>query len=432
MTNNNISRRKFFSLVFSALGLTVLSKIFYIQRLKAKTKPRVIILGMGVGGATCLNYIYKLNELIEIIVVDKNRLIRTGAFSNLVIGNILDESKITFGMNHNKYKNVKFIYTGVKYIDYERKYIETSNDLRISFDYLIMSPGIGFKEKIIEGYSPTKQKFLPHCWDGESKIIRFKSKLNELEKNPTIIISAPDYPYRCPPAPYERASLLANYFKRKGQRYKIIILDSKDSFTKKDNFMHEWKLNYGNSIEWIPRNLGGKVVFYDHKNSLVRNYEGETFKGDLIHIIPDQMASKVILESNIIDNGRDWCEVNPISFEVLGKKDIYALGDSIDAGDMPKSAFSANSQAKVLTINLINKILERDYIEPVFLNTCYSFSREDRAFSISAWYRLNSLKDRIISLGSVESDTLSTNDFRKTEAKHAYGWYETLVNQLYK
>ena len=134
----------------------------------------------------------------------------------LVIGNILDESKITFGMNHNKYKNVKFIYTGVKYIDYERKYIETSNDLRISFDYLIMSPGIGFKEKIIEGYSPTKQKFLPHCWDGESKIIRFKSKLNELEKNPTIIISAPDYPYRCPPAPYERASLLANYFKRKG------------------------------------------------------------------------------------------------------------------------------------------------------------------------------------------------------------------------
>ena len=124
--------------------------------------------------------------------------------------------------------------------------------------------------------------------------------------------------------------------------------------------------------------------------------------------------------------------MNPISFEVLGKKDIYALGDSIDAGDMPKSAFSANSQAKVLTINLINKILERDYIEPVFLNTCYSFSREDRAFSISAWYRLNSLKDRIISLGSVESDTLSTNDFRKTEAKHAYGWYETLVNQLYK
>ena len=121
MTNNNISRRKFFSLVFSALGLTVLSKIFYIQRLKAKTKPRVIILGMGVGGATCLNYIYKLNELIEIIVVDKNRLIRTGAFSNLVIGNILDESKITFGMNHNKYKKVKFIYTGVKYIDYERK-----------------------------------------------------------------------------------------------------------------------------------------------------------------------------------------------------------------------------------------------------------------------------------------------------------------------
>ncbi len=432
MKKNSMSRRKFFSLAFSALGLTILSKIFSLKRLNAKTKPKVLILGMGVGGATCLNYIYKLNELIEIIVVEKKKLIRTGAFSNLVIGNILDESKITFGMNHNKYKNVKFIYEGVQYIDYQKKYVKTSNDLIISFDYLIISPGIGFKENIIEGYSPSKQKFLPHCWDGESKITRFKSKLNELRKNPTIIISAPDYPYRCPPAPYERASLLANYFKKKGQKPKIIILDSKDSFTKKDNFLYEWKLNYGDLIEWIPRNLGGKVVFYDYQNSLVKNYEGEIFKGDLIHIIPDQMAARVILESNIIDNGKDWCEVNPISFEVLGKKDVYALGDSIDAGDMPKSAFSANNQAKVLTINLINKILERDYIEPVFLNTCYSFSREDRAFSITAWYRLNSLKNRIVSLGSIESDTLSTKNFRKIEAEQAYGWYETLISQLYK
>ena len=98
---------------------------------------------------------------------------------------------------------------------------------------------------------------------------------------------------------------------------------------------------------------------------------------------------------------------------------------------MPKSAFSANSQAKVLTINLINKILERDYVEPVFLNTCYSFSREDRAFSISAWYRLNLSRDRIVSLGSKESDILSTKDFRRAEAEHAYGWYETLMNDLY-
>ena len=120
-----------------------------------------------------------------------------------------------------------------------------------------------------------------------------------------------------------------------------------------------------------------------------------------------------------------------MSFEIVGKKDIYALGDSIDAGDMPKSAFSANSQAKVLSINLINKILERDYIEPVFLNTCYSFSREDRAFSISAWYRVNLLKDRIVSLGSKESDVLSTKDFRKTEADQAFGWYEKLMKDLY-
>lgn len=431
MKKINISRRKLFSLFFSTIGITVLSKIFFQKRLNARNRPKVLILGMGVGGATCLNYMYKLNELIEIIVIEKSRLIRTGAFSNLVIGNILDETDITFGMNHNKYKNVKFIYEVVKYINYEKKFVQTSNDLRINFDYLIMSPGISYKENKIEGYNPFKQRFIPHCWDGESKIDQFKKKLNELDQDPTIIISAPDYPYRCPPAPYERASLLANYFKKRDQNPKIIILDSKNSFTKKDNFLYEWKRNYGESIEWIPRSSGGKVVFYDHQNSTVRNEDGERIKGDLIHIIPDQTAAKIISNSNIIDKEKDWCDVNPLSFEVVGMEDIYAVGDSIDAGDMPKSAFSANSQAKVLTINLINKILDRDYVEPVFLNTCYSFSREDRAFSISAWYRLNLSRDRIVSLGSKESDILATKDFRRTEAKHAYGWYETLMNDLY-
>ena len=133
----------------------------------------------------------------------------------------------------------------------------------------------------------------------------------------------------------------------------------------------------------------------------------------------------------MLTEDKDWCQINPISFEVDRFKDIYAVGDSIDAWAMPKSAFSANSQAKILAINLINKILEKEYVDPVFLNTCYSFSNEDRAFSISAWYRLNVTKDKIISLGSSESDVNANNEDRKLEARHAIGWYETMVNDLF-
>ena len=133
----------------------------------------------------------------------------------------------------------------------------------------------------------------------------------------------------------------------------------------------------------------------------------------------------------MLNEGKDWCQINPISFELHDFRDIYAVGDSIDAWAMPKSAFSANSQAKVLAINLINKILEKEYVDPVFLNTCYSFSAEDRAFSISAWYRLNVKKDKIISLGSSESNVNANNNDRKLEAEHAFGWYETMVNDLF-
>ena len=167
------------------------------------------------------------------------------------------------------------------------------------------------------------------------------------------------------------------------------------------------------------------------KKNLVKNSDGQIFRGDFIHIIPEQKAANIFYDSGLLNEGEDWCQINPISFEVDRFKDIYAVGDSIDAWAMPKSAFSANSQAKVLAINLINKILEKEYVDPVFLNTCYSFSKEDRAFSISAWYRLNVKKDKIISLGSSESNVNANNSDRKLEAEHAFGWYETMVNDLF-
>jgi len=198
MKKINISRRKLFSLFFSAIGITVLSKIFSQKRLNARTRPKVLILGMGVGGATCLNYMYKLNELIEIIVIEKSRLIRTGAFSNLVIGNILDETDITFGMNHNKYKNVKFIYEVVKYINYEKKFVQTSNDLRINFGSLI--PHTLFNTVRYLGDYLCLEEF--YVSDEEFKSYEYLLKLSKEEKKKkyddiidTICYFLENYPY---------------------------------------------------------------------------------------------------------------------------------------------------------------------------------------------------------------------------------------------
>ena len=427
----DIQKRKFIFNLLTGITYISLSKLLFLKNLNAKAKPKVVILGSGIGGASCLQYLNKISDLIDLIVIDKNKKIRTGPFSNLVIGDIVEESDITFFLNKKKYNNVKFIFDVAKYIDANKKFIEFSDGNKINFDYLIISPGIGYKDNIIDGYKITDKVSVPHCWDGDGDLNYFKKRLRALENNSLIIISSPDYPYRCPPAPYERASLISNYFKKKKINVKVLILDSKDSFTKQQNFFKEWSFYYKNTIEWVSRKNGGKVVFFDRKSNLVKNDQGELFKADFINIIPDQKAAPIIFNSNLVSNNDDWCQINPITFQLINFKDIYVVGDSINAWDMPKSAFSANSQAKVLSLNLINRILEKDYIDPVFLNTCYSFSKDDRAFSISAWYRLNSSGDRIVSLGSSESQVrLNSNETIK-EAKHAYGWYKTLVNDIF-
>ena len=427
----NISRRRFIKKILFGLTYFNLLNLFLIKRLNAKSKPKVVILGTGIGGASCLQYLNKMSDLIDITVIDKNNKIRTGPLSNLVIGDILKEDEITFSLNKSRYKNVIFVNKEVKYIDSDKKLISLTNDLKISFDFLIISPGISYKNNIINTSNASDQSYVPHCWDGDSDISMFKKKLYDLENNSKIIITSPDYPYRCPPAPYERASLIANYFKRKKMNVKILVLDSKNSFTKQQNFFREWNLKFRNTIEWVSRKNGGKVVIYDHKNNLVKNDQGQTFKANFINVIPDQKAGKVIFDSRLLSDKKDWCSINPVTFELKNFKDIYVVGDSVYAWDMPKSGFSANSQAKVLTMNLINRILEKKYIDPLFLNTCYSFSDHERAFSISAWYRLNKSKNKIISTGSNESFVQSSKSDRRKEAEHAYGWYKTLVNDIF-
>ena len=421
-----IKKKRFFlNSIFKWTLFLLLNQIGAAKKINAKGKPKVVILGAGFGGASCINYLSNFTDLIDLVVIDKNEWIKTCPFSNLVIGNLLDEHNITFKPRFNK--NIRFIVNQLKFINADKKQILFVDNLLLDYDFLIISPGIGYKKKQIQGYSVDDDENIPHCWDGENKISYFKKSLDSLENNCKVIISCPDYPYRCPPAPYERASMIASFLKNKKNKFKILIFDSKNSFTKKNIFLKEWKKIYGDSIEWISRKKGGLINRLE-KNRVINN-DGEKIDGDFIHIIPEQSAGKIIFDSKLC-NG-DWCKINPQTFQLLNFKDIYVVGDSIDAGDMPKSAFSAESQAKILSLNLVNRILEKAYLDPVFLNTCYSFSSYDRAFSITSWYRLNSNNDRIVSLGSSQSSEDGLLNERLRESKEAYGWYESITKALY-
>ena len=431
MKKLNNYRRSFLKSSGYLLSTLLFSSLFKINTSVAKTKlkPKIIIVGFGIGGATCLSYLLKFSKNFDIIVIEKNEKIQTCPMSNLVIADIIPYSYISHDYDLKKLKNIKFLKSSVKKINTFKKNLETEDSLKINYDYLILSPGINFKNDIV-GYNSEDRNIVPHCWNGTKDIFKFKKGLNDLGKKSTIIISAPDYPYRCPPAPYERASLLANFLYRKKKKFKIIILDSKDSFTKKEIFLNEWQNYHKGSIEWVSKSSGGKVVYFNKKENYVKTSNGSKFKADFINIIPNQKAAAIITKSEL-NVDKDWCDVNPMTFELKNFKDIFVIGDSIDAGDMPKSAFSANSQAKILATNLVNRIYEKDYLNPAFLNTCYSFSSSQRAFSITSWYKLNNKKTKIVSLGSntTKVDALSHQYYDET--RQAYGWYENLVKTIY-
>ena len=425
----NRSKRDFIKKMGLSLTGLFLLNVFYFRKAKSNYKPKVVIIGGGVGGASCLRYLSDYSNFIELSIIEKNKNIQTCPFSNLVIGGLKNHEDIVFETKSFYRKKINFVNDYVNKIDIDNKKILLNDKSFLNYDFLILSPGISYKWENIFGLKKNDPKILPHSWDGDKNLHSFKKRIDDLENNSTIIISSPDYPYRCPPAPYERASLIANYLIKKRKKFKILILDSKDSFTKKKLFIREWDLFYKNKIEWVSRSDGGQVVEIDSNNKIVKTKNGQKYKGDIIHIIPDQKASDLFFQSKLISN--DWCNVNPVNFELNGFKDIYVLGDSIDAWDMPKSAFSANSQSKALSQNLVNRILEKEYINPAFLNTCYSFSAPERAFSISSWYRLNSEKNRIVSLGTKESDLNASDYQRKKETIEAYGWYESLTKEIY-
>ena len=422
-TNKN--KRKFFSDFFRWTFLILLNQILWVKKLKSKVKPRIVVVGGGFGGLSCLKYLSNFSNLLNLTLIEKEKNVQTCPFSNLVIGDIIKSNDITFNVNVSS--NLRLVNKEIKFINSDKKKVFFYDNSFLEYDFLILSPGISYKKNQIEGYSPMDSKNIPACWGVEKKINIFKSRLNDLENNSLIIISAPDYPYRCPPAPYERASMIANFLKKKKTKFKILIFDSKDSFTKKETFLSEWKKLYGKSIEWVPRSKGG-LIEKTYDNYIV-NKDNQKLKSDFIHIIPEQRASNLIANSNLSDD--EWCKINPVTFQLSNQDDIYVIGDSIDAGDMPKSSFSANSQSKVLAINLINRILGKKYINPVFLNTCYSFSADNRAFSISSWYRLNNEKNRIVSLGTTESNVVATKNERLREYNEAFGWYESITTDLY-
>ena len=422
-----INRRNFAKIIGSA-GL---ASTLGMPSLVFGASKKVVVVGGGFGGATAAKYLRKLDSSIDVTLVEPNPTYYTCPFSNTVLGGIKDMSEIAHGYGAMKNKHgVRVIHAKAKNVNSNSKTVTLDNGRKLDFDRAIVSPGVDLRFDSMEGYSQTATDKMPHSWKAGPQTALLRRQLENMRNGGTVLICPPGNPFRCPPGPYERTSLIAHYLKTHKPKSKIIILDAKEKFSKQSLFMSGWDLHYGDLIEWRAGTAGGKISRVDPQNMQVETEFGME-KGDVINFIPAQHAGKVARDSGLTDK-KGWCPVNQVTFESTLQPGIHVIGDASIAGKMPKSGFSANSQGKVAAAAIVSELAGQEPIEPSYANTCYSLITPEHGISVAKVYKISDKKTIVGVKGSGGVSPKNEDPIvRRQEAIYTQGWYDAIVQDMF-
>ncbi len=400
---------------------------------------KVVVVGGGTGGATAAKYIRMLDPSVEVTLIEQNKHYFTCYMSNEVLSGDRGMDDIKHGYEGLKKHGVNVVHDTVIAIDPAKKMVMTKGGGKFAYDRAVLSPGIDFKWETIEGYDAKVAEKIPHAYKAGPQTANLRKQLVDMKDGGTVIIAPPPNPFRCPPGPYERASQIAMYLKAKKPKSKIIILDPKPKFSKFGLFKQGWKDLYGfgsaNSlIEWhgtTETEVNG-VAEVDAAAMTVTTGSLNTVKGDVINVIPAQKAGKVAFMAGVTEG--DWCPVNKKTFESTKQKNIHVIGDASVASKMPKSGYSANSQAKVCAAAVVGMLAGKaDGGTPSYVNTCYSIVGKDYGISVAAVYRLNEAEDLIAPVKGAGGLTPmdASAEARRREVEYAYSWYNNITADIF-
>ena len=422
----NITRRDLGKLL--VLGSAGLAAACTTTASPSTPARKVVVVGGGFGGATTAKYLRMLDPQIDVTLIEPNPIYYTCPFSNLVLGGVKGMSDIA-----HEYRNLQSKY-GVRFVKARARKVEANavvleDGSKVPFDRAVVSPGIDLRYDKMEGHSPSVDTRMPHSWKAGPQTVLLRRQLEAMPDGGTVIICPPDNPYRCPPGPYERASMIAHYLKQNKPRSKILILDQKEKFSKQPLFTDGWNLHYGEMIEWRQGSAGGMVSEIDAQGMRL-NTEFGWEEGDVVNFIPAQQAGAVARNSGLTDES-GWCPVQAATFESTLMPNVHVIGDACKAGAMPKSGFSANSQGKVVAAAILSHFRGEEPVEPSFANTCYSLVTPDYSISVAAVYRLSDGAIKGVEGAGGVSPKEAGADVRSQEAVYAQGWYDSIVYDMF-
>jgi sulfide dehydrogenase [flavocytochrome c] flavoprotein chain len=395
----------------------------------AQSAARVVVIGGGFGGAGCARALRRINGKLQVTLVEPSRTFVACPFSNEVVAGLRDLDAQQFGYDGIAADGVAVIAQAAARIDPQKRTVGLADGTTLAYDRLVLAPGIDLRFDALPGYDEAAAAKMPHAWKAGEQTLLLRRQLEAMDDGGVVALAVPAAPYRCPPAPYERASLIAHYLKVKKPRSKVLILDAKDAFSQQRLFETAWKKFYPGMIERISLSQGGRVVSVEPAaNTLVTDFGN--YDAQVVNVIPPQRAGRIASLAGATDN-TGWCPIDPVTFASKLVPNIHVIGDALIGGGIPKSASAANAEAKACANAIANLIAGTAPAMPKLEGTCYNTVAPGYAFSLSGTYQP---RDDIFAEtegAGFTSPVDAPPEVRKREADQAQSWFKSITVETF-
>ncbi|WP_371747707.1 FCSD flavin-binding domain-containing protein [Diaphorobacter sp. HDW4B] len=390
----------------------------------------VVIVGGGFGGATAARYLRRYAPDLRITLVEPEQRFYTCPFSNLYLAGLRTWESIGHGFDDLRAAGINIIHARADDVDASARTVRLSNGQTLTWDRLVLSPGVDMRWNALQGYDEAAAQKAPHAWKAGPQTLLLRKQMEAMEDGGTFVMTIPDNPFRCPPGPYERAAMVAHYFKQYKPRSKILLLDAKDNFSKKSLFQQGWKALYGDMIEWVGLADDGLVTRIDADKLEVETNFGTRHKAHVLNVIPPQKAGFIAERAGVAD-ASGWVPIKAETFESKLVKNIHVLGDATIAAPMPKSGFAANTQGKIAAAAIATELVSRPLPQAVYANTCYSLVGTDYGISVAGVYRAKEGKLIEVPDSGGVSPMDANATFRAAEARYGAAWYSAISADIW-
>ncbi|WP_287497146.1 NAD(P)/FAD-dependent oxidoreductase [Pandoraea sp. CB10b_02] len=357
-----------------------------------KARARVVVVGGGFGGATAAKALRTLSgNTVEVTLIEPNAAFVSAPLSNLVVGGNLRVTDLTVPYDALVARHgVAWRRTRVSRIDAGRKQVQLADGSRLPYDKLIVSPGVALRREAIGGLSePATAEALPVGWTDARESAMLHARLRAMPDGGVFAITIPEAPFRCPPAPYERACQAAAWLKQHKPRAKVLVFDANDEVLAEAEQFHDvWRTQFGGMLEYHPQ-FNCTEVALDGARQLARFELGEEIRADVLNVIPPMRAGEIATSSGLATANGRWCDVDFLTFASTVQPDIHVLGDAVQiAPQMPKSGHMANQHGKVCAAAIVAMLAGRPVNpEPLYSNTCYTFVSGTEAMHVASVHR---------------------------------------------